>query len=36
MDTIKKFFNLKFLSQTEIKNFKSDWHTIFLGHNKNK
>ena len=34
MYTIKKFFNLKFLSQTEIKNFKSDWHTIFLGHNK--
>tara|TARA_B100000674_G_scaffold88732_1_gene61566 strand:- start:97 stop:735 length:639 start_codon:yes stop_codon:yes gene_type:complete len=34
MQTIKKFFNLKILSQVEIKNLDSDWHTIFLASNK--
>ena len=33
-NTIKKFFNLKFLSEVEIKNLKGDWHTIFLAQNK--
>jgi SAM-dependent methyltransferase len=34
MQTIKNFFNLKFLSQVEIKNLDNDWHTIFLASNK--
>ena len=34
MQTIKNFFNLKFLAQAEIKNLDKDWHTIFLASNK--
>ena len=34
MQTIKNFFNLKFLCEVEIKNLNNDWHTIFLANNK--
>ena len=34
MNTIIKFFNLKLLTQAEIKNINGDWHTIFLAQNK--
>lgn len=36
MNTIIKFFNLKLLTQAEIKNINGDWHTIFLAQNKKK
>tara|TARA_B100000579_G_scaffold422309_1_gene424173 strand:+ start:47 stop:688 length:642 start_codon:yes stop_codon:yes gene_type:complete len=34
MNTIKNFFNLKFLSYAEINNFNDDRHTLFLAINK--